>query len=619
MPRRTVLQREIARPRIEQLLIGVLCIAVATAVLALDSQILSGEARGAFVGHADRAHVATVAANVASGEGAVVNTEWLLVQEPSGEAVFPQRDPYWPTYPSRLISAPIRVLGQDYVHVAVLFTASLMKLLLIGAVFWSLRLSGVRTAVSAGASSLILAAPVVLEGVTGLTDMYFVSAFFGSAGLASTAAKQRLGRRAEFFTVVFLGIAAGFCALSRPPVGLVVLLILGALVTYGMYVGERRIAGRYLVSATIGVAVMVPWVWQNVAAFGTVIPPGYALVAEGARLRPTVGLPAAFFGVGAFSDAELPSRVDSIWRSFRTFIIVGLISGKAVPIWLSMGSVGITGAVLLRRSAHRLRNPGAELLSSFTRPELAPRTVFLAFVLTSFGVALALVPAVAFEPRYWMFLTPSLLSLSALTIDEAVDVMREHSFSVGVFLGAGLVSLFSTGLLAHSTFIVATLLIAALWLYTSESSQRLATAVATGALALVLVSWYVPSVSFGPSQSPLVAPPDSYARAVEVIGESATVLTSNPWQYSFHTGHVAIVVPHSEDAEVIREVARHFAAEYLVVSGNELRHPTLRAAHQDGTLGELFPTVYEDSGLFIGRVGRNGSLSSQQPVSLPER
>ena len=584
------------------------------AVVFLDSQILDEDARGAFIGHADRAHVGTVAANIASGQGPVVNTEWLLVREPTGDVTFPQRDSYWPTYPSWLISGSILAFGQDYTHVAVLFTSSLMKLIIAASLAVLLRRAGTSSAVAYGAAFLTLGAPVILRGVTGLTDIYFTASLFATIALATTLAHVDHTRAKRFALVAALGVAVGFCAMSRPPVGFFALLLVGGLTAIALLQRRRDLVGSYTASLLGGTLLMVPWFVNNMRAFGTPIPPGYELVQEAASLSQAVGRNEAFYGVGLYSDTQPLSRLAQIESTVKEFTFGGIIQGEVVPVWLTLAALAVAAMTVTARATQWRATKGRETQRAQFEPSTrrsflfkpTPRNVATAQLFTVLLLGPALFLVVHFEARYWMFLVPTIIALVALFFDDAVDWARSNPAASAAIIGVPSAAIFFLTRADGFGLFVSGLVIISLALSATKPGRPITFAPAALAIVAVLAVWYTPSIELGPSQPDLQAPPAALATAVEVLPADTIVLNSNPWQYSFHTGHAAVAVPYTNDFDVIRSVAAQHGATYLVVSDGDLRHPELQEALRTEELHEHFPPVYEDNNLFVGAIEADG-------------
>lgn len=81
---------------------------------------------------------------------------------------------------------------------------------------------------------------------------------------------------------------------------------------------------------------------------------------------------------------------------------------------------------------------------------------------------------------------------------------------------------------------------------------------------------------------PIRPVPAVYYEVAEALPNGAVALSSDPWEFAFHTRHGAVAVPYTEDPEVVEAVARKYHATHLVVVEDDVRHPRLAVALQTG-------------------------------------
>jgi hypothetical protein len=93
----------------------------------------------------------------------------------------------------------------------------------------------------------------------------------------------------------------------------------------------------------------------------------------------------------------------------------------------------------------------------------------------------------------------------------------------------------------------------------------------------------------------------AFSEADTVIPEDATVMTSNPWEFSFHTRRKSIVVPYNPKPEVLLEVARRFSADYLVIIKNDIRNPELKKLLEED-MPSFLEVVHRSKDLVIAKI-----------------
>jgi 4-amino-4-deoxy-L-arabinose transferase-like glycosyltransferase len=77
---------------------------------------------------------------------------------------------------------------------------------------------------------------------------------------------------------------------------------------------------------------------------------------------------------------------------------------------------------------------------------------------------------------------------------------------------------------------------------------------------------------------PIRPVPQAYSEVAEALPPGAVVLSSDPWEFAFHTRLGAVAVPYTDDPEVVEAVARKYRATHLAVVEDDVRHPGLAAA-----------------------------------------
>jgi 4-amino-4-deoxy-L-arabinose transferase-like glycosyltransferase len=95
--------------------------------------------------------------------------------------------------------------------------------------------------------------------------------------------------------------------------------------------------------------------------------------------------------------------------------------------------------------------------------------------------------------------------------------------------------------------------------------------------------------------------PRAYERVRQLVPADAVVLTQWPWQHAFHTRRPSVMLPHTRDPHVLREVAERYAAEYVVIVGSDVHH-RFYAPITRGRFPPWLERVYHARGLAVGRL-----------------
>jgi hypothetical protein len=95
--------------------------------------------------------------------------------------------------------------------------------------------------------------------------------------------------------------------------------------------------------------------------------------------------------------------------------------------------------------------------------------------------------------------------------------------------------------------------------------------------------------------------PRAYERVRQLVPADAVVLTQWPWQHAFHTRRPSVMLPHTRDPHVLREVAERYGAEYVVIVGSDVHH-RFYAPITRGRFPPWLERVYHARGLAVGRL-----------------
>jgi hypothetical protein len=87
-------------------------------------------------------------------------------------------------------------------------------------------------------------------------------------------------------------------------------------------------------------------------------------------------------------------------------------------------------------------------------------------------------------------------------------------------------------------------------------------------------------------------------QADENLPQDAIVITSDPWEFSFHTRRKTVVVPYNSNPEVLRKIAARFSATHLAIINNDIRNPQLKKEITESSL-DFLEKVYASKELVI--------------------
>ena len=65
-------------------------------------------------------------------------------------------------------------------------------------------------------------------------------------------------------------------------------------------------------------------------------------------------------------------------------------------------------------------------------------------------------------------------------------------------------------------------------------------------------------------------------KAINLIPKDSIVLTSNPWQFSYHTGFRSVMFPFTENLKSVEKIAKKYNAAFIAVIDNDARSKLLQ-------------------------------------------
>ena len=349
-----------------------------------------------LIGHADQAHTALVARNIAHGAGAVSHALWLLRDLPEDQQLV-YGENYWSVYVAYYLSLFFRVLKPDLT--TVILAASVCKSILgLVCAFVVLRLTRSKLA-ALGALAMLLLSPSMVRATNGLNDLYMTFAITLAALALAFAAARRRG------TLFFLsGMATGI-AIGAKPTGMILFGV------YAFYLVRERLrpyALRGVALATCGLALgLLPQIAHNVVHHDTAtfLPAAQERVQQAGWVRQVT----LSHNTGFYSNRPLDvdpdwSLGDQFGRSLlttRAWLDVMFREGRVVAFALLVPYIL---AIALTLGWRRLRR---DKLDPVSRNVVGISVLML-------GAALALTAMVHVETRYLNFLVPFFVLTIAL-------------------------------------------------------------------------------------------------------------------------------------------------------------------------------------------------------------
>ena len=73
---------------------------------------------------------------------------------------------------------------------------------------------------------------------------------------------------------------------------------------------------------------------------------------------------------------------------------------------------------------------------------------------------------------------------------------------------------------------------------------------------------------------------NAYQKIINLIPKDSIVMTSRPWQFSFHTGFRSVLFPYTDNWKSVEKIAEKYNAGFIAVIDN------------DGSLTKLLKVVH---------------------------
>lgn len=490
-------------------------------------------ARSRFIGHADQAEVASVARNLAEGNGPLTDCVWLL--HAGGRPTDKVRQPigYWSLYVAYFLSVPFKIFGAS--RITMLGAASVTKIScsLLGAAlvtrFTKNRIAGAACLVT------LLFFPYMRDRVNGYSDIWVATAIL--ACIASlTWAVNRQHKAGWIIAGALGGLAIGF-----KPTGVLVLGLYFWLLVLPWTEPvnwRRRIA--FAIYLSLGCAITLsPLMLHNYKSSGSIMLPDSKLVKSAALSRQIlqeVNHDTAFFDPGC-------PIVAKTWNSqFRGFVTNlkqftdGFLSPKRIALLII--TIPVIAVLYYRSDLHLLH--GFHLSTD-------PRCIFAFLTALLFIAGFLLIAVVHYESRYWAFLIPPSVVIGFTLVTQNFKVVIPF-----VFIGLALFAIVS-GLKPNPCTMI------------SKKTCEL----------------------------------NAYRAAASLLPPDSIVLTTAPWEFSFHTRLRSVVLPPTDNVQTICSVANRYGAQYVVLVCGKHRHESFQTLVVGNFPTYLNPVLHTDS-LVIG-------------------
>jgi hypothetical protein len=489
-----------------------------------------------LIGHADEAEISSVANNILSGNGPVADCYWLLHGQGHYTDKLPRLEGYWSIYLAYTQAMFFYVFGAS--RTSVLLTASMFKsalAVLVGYSCWKLSRSKL---VALTGLLFSLFSPQMLDRVDGLSDIQLT--FFGF--LTMVIIQKAMASRSIwiwFCIGAISGVAIGFKPTGLLFVGLVFVAL------FYEFCSERdpwRLGLKIMLSV-VGVLVgLLPLFIHNYHASGSIIWPDFARIATGTKL---VNSGLAGHNQAMF-DPETPSMPGDLFKGSWFIRHIRLISIFSIEF------LNGSGIHIIWLFPFVLMGLVVKLNQFLSRKVLASdcdRFFFLYFWLLLAAVLLGFVAHC--ESRYWNFLMPIEITLALYYVHRLSPKFIYCILAVGVIVD-----------LASVAAIVKT---------TKDGSER-------------AVKEKIYRVA--------------YEQADKNLPQDSIVITSDPWEFSFHTRRKTVVVPYNSNPEVLRKIAARFSATHLAIINNDIRNPQLKKEITESSL-DFLEKVYASKELVI--------------------
>ena len=490
-----------------------------------------------FIGHADQANLANLAKNIALGKGAIVDNLWIHTNGGIPDISLPQAEPYWSLYPAYIIAIFFKIFG--FSKSVFVLPAVIIRSLMIFIFIYLIRIQTKSWYPTLLIASILSYSPFPLNHyVNGLSDIYVAFfIFLSTIFLALAFIKPKS-------SILFCSIS-GILAGGSLGIKIVGIFSFSSLLIWIIAIFHRRNENEikkiifYLIGICTGLS---GFLLYNIKNFGSVLPAGYKLVNEAARIsftlrktgtHPNFAHNTAFFNPEiSFEGLEKPLSLFNYYKDNFYEFISYLYDGRPLNLWWIPFS--LIGIYLVSVKAKK---------SQFQNLNLLEWIVILSIPILFCGIILGFLTP--YEARYWLFCVPFLLLSSIIAIHKLIK--RPNLIYLSI--------------------------------------------------AILSLPWqFVGVKNIIAKRCNPVSP--SYQQITKLLPKNSTVMTANPWEFSFHTGYKSVMTPFTNNLNVVSEIAHKYEVEYLAIINNDARSKQYYEKLVNSQ-NKLFEYFYSDDDLRI--------------------
>ena len=504
-----------------------------------------------LIGNPDEANLADLARNIAIGKGAVVNNVWLLTNGGMEGDSLPQPEPYFSLYPAYIIAIFFKLFG--FSRNVFILPALLMRAIIIGLCLFLVR-EQTKSWPACFLITFILTLSNTLNNyVNGLSDIYLACFMSLSTFFLSLACARKKSSLALFVASgIFGGASVGIKISGIFSFSVLLILIIRLFNSNNLKQSLRQIF-LYLIGGTTGLSAFVVY---NLKNFGSILPGGYELASEAARIRHALkyldneakdSFSNAFFNpdISLKNIDNPPSFLIYLKDNFREFI-GNIFDGQILQAWWLI--FALSGIYIVVR---RAKNNGFQILNI--------NEWFVLFSIPILVCGIALGSLINYQPRYWLFCAPYILISSIYGIHNLV---RKQNI-IYIFM------------------------------------------------AILSLPWVIFGTTNLMTRRPIpndviynkrcIPASNAYEKIINLIPKDSIVMTHNPWQFSFHTGFRSVKFPDTDNVKTVVKIANKYKASFIAVIENDEKIKLLQQKFNFNE-NKFFDLFYDKDNLQIYKI-----------------
>ena len=491
-----------------------------------------------FIGHADQANLANLAKNIALGNGAVLDNLWIYTNGGIPNVSLPQPEPYWSLYPAYIIAIFFKIFG--FSRSVFILPAVIMRSLIIFICIYLIRVETKSWYPCLLICSILSFAPFPLNHyVNGLSDIYITFVITLSTICLSLASiKEKYSILLYSIAGVLAGSSLGIKVTGIFSLSSLLILFFSQYKSQPLFQILKKI-GFYIIGAMAGVSGFLVYNIQN---FRSVLPAGYKYVNEAGKISYLLkksGLDQSYAHNNAFYNLQI--SLESLEKTFslydyykENFYLFVSNIYHGRPLHLWWMPFALCGIFLVVKKANKV---------NFKNLNIAEWFLLYSIPILFSGILLGFL--VLFEARYWLFCVPSLLIAAFYSINKLIS--RPNLIYLSI--------------------------------------------------AILSLPWqFIGVKNIIAKRCNPVSP--SYQQITKLLPKNSTVMTANPWEFSFHTGYKSVMTPFTNNLNVVSEIAHKYEVEYLAIINNDARSKQYYEKLVNSQ-NKLFEYFYSDDDLRI--------------------